>query len=436
MQFGKSILNGVKWTSISTIGVALSSLIRISILTRFLNKEDFGLMAIVVFVLGVLNLFTDMGLTSAIFHKQNISRKEYASLYWVNLFFGVTLYGLIFLLSPLIASFYDQPQLTELIVIMSVTIIFAGLGNQYKTIEQKNLNFKLIAIIEIISSSLALLLAIILAVKGYGIYALVFSALLQYSLPNLVFFIRGMIIRPVLLYFNWTLASPFLKIGIFEVGSQVVNYFNRDLDILIIGKLFSAEVLGGYSLAKQLVYRPAQIINPIITKIANPLLAKFQDNIDILKTNYLKLIKIISSLNFLVYLLIIIFAPIIISILYGNNYESIVDVVRILCVYMYIRSLGNPIGSLVIATGRTDRAFYWNIFSITIMPVFIFIGSRYTIETVALSMAVGFLVLFIPNWWYLVKYMTGATLTEFLKAIMPKFFLKELKEKFFSQKLK
>ena len=70
------------------------------------------------------------------------------------------------------------------------------------------------------------------------------------------------------------------------------------------------------------------------------------------------------------------------------------------------------------------------------MPVFIFIGSRYTIETVALSIAVGFLVLFIPNWWYLVKYMTGATLTEFLKAIMPKFFLKELKEKFFSQKLK
>ena len=115
---------------------------------------------------------------------------------------------------------------------------------------------------------------------------MVFSALLQYSLPNLVFFLRGIVIRPILFYFNWTLAHPFLKIGIFEVGSQVVNYFNRDLDIIIIGKLFSAEILGGYSLAKQLVYRPAQIINPIITKIANPLLAKFQDNIDILKIKY------------------------------------------------------------------------------------------------------------------------------------------------------
>ena len=419
MQFGKSILKGVKWTSVSTVGVALASLVRISILTRFLNKEDFGLMAIVVFVLGVLNLFTDMGLTSAIFHKQNISRKEYASLYWVNLFFGISLYGLIYLLSPYIASFYNEPQLTELILILAISIVFAGLGNQYKTIEQKNLNFKLIAIVEIISASMALVLAIILAIKGFGIYALVFSALLQYSLPNLVFFLRGIVIRPILFYFNWTLAHPFLKIGIFEVGSQVVNYFNRDLDIIIIGKLFSAEILGGYSLAKQLVYRPAQIINPIITKIANPLLAKFQDNIDILKINYLKLIKIISSLNFIVYLLIIVFAPIIVSILYGNDYKSIVDVVRILCVYMYIRSLGNPIGSLVIATGRTDRAFYWNLFSITIMPFFIFLGSQYSIEMVATSMAVGFFVLFVPNWWYLVRYMTSATLQEFLKAIIP-----------------
>ena len=127
MQFGKSILKGVKWTSVSTVGVALASLVRISILTRFLNKEDFGLMAIVVFVLGVLNLFTDMGLTSAIFHKQNISRKEYASLYWVNLFFGISLYGFIFLLSPYIASFYNEPQLTELILLMAISIVFASI---------------------------------------------------------------------------------------------------------------------------------------------------------------------------------------------------------------------------------------------------------------------------------------------------------------------
>ena len=376
-------------------------------------------MAIVLFVLGMLNLFMDMGLTSAIFHKQDISKKEYASLYWVNLVFGFLVFGLIILVAPFIGSFYEEPTLSRYIIIMAIAVVFAGFGSQFKTIEQKHLNFKIIALVDLTASILALILAIVLAVLDFGIYALVFSALVQYSLPNLFFFLRGLFISPVLRHFNFKEALPFLKIGIFEVGSQFVNFFNRDLDIIIIGKLFSTELLGGYSLAKQLVYKPAQIINPIATKIANPLLAKFQKDITVLRTNYLKLITIISSLNFFIYLAVIIFAPFIVSILYGDDYGNIVILVRILSVYMYIRSLGNPIGSLVIATGRTDRSFYWNLLSVAIMPCFIFIGSQYNIEMVALSMAVGFLVLFIPNWWYLVRYMTGATLKEFIGAAIP-----------------
>ena len=419
MEFKQSVVKGVKWTTLGTLGVAICSLLRLSILTRFLTKADFGIMALVLFVLGLLNLFMDMGLTSAIFHKQDISKKEYASLYWVNLVFGFIVFGAISLIAPFIASFYDEPTLSRYIIIMAIAVIFAGFGSQFKTIEQKHLNFKIIALVDLTASILALIVAIVLAVLDYGIYALVFSALVQYSLPNLFFFLRGLFISPVLRHFNFKEALPFLKIGVFEVGSQFVNFFNRDLDIIIIGKLFSTELLGGYSLAKQLVYKPAQIINPIATKIANPLLAKFQKDITVLRENYLKLITIISSLNFYIYLAVIIFAPFIVSILYGDNYESIVILVRILSVYMYIRSLGNPIGSLVIATGRTDRSFYWNLFSVVIMPFFIFIGSQYSIEAVALAMVIGFIVLFIPNWWYLVRYMTGAKLKEFVAAAIP-----------------
>ena len=370
----------------------------------------------------------DMGLTSAIFHKQDISKKEYASLYWVNLVFGFIVFGLITLVAPFIASFYEEPTLSRYIIIMAIAVVFAGFGSQFKTIEQKQLNFKIIALVDLTASILSLVLAIVLAILDYGIYALVFSALLQYSLPNLFFFLRGIFLSPVLRHFNLQEALPFLKIGVFEVGSQFVNFFNRDLDIIIIGKLFSTELLGGYSLAKQLVYKPAQVINPIATKIANPLLAKFQKDITVLKDSYLKLITIVSSLNFFIYLAVIIFAPFIVSILYGDDYESIVILVRILSVYMYIRSIGNPIGSLVIATGRTDRSFYWNIFSVAIMPCFIFLGSQYSIETVAWSMLTGFLVLFIPNWWYLVRYMTGASLREFLEAAIPSWrIIKKLK---------
>jgi PST family polysaccharide transporter/teichuronic acid exporter len=430
MQLKGSIIKGVKWTTTGTVGVALCSLLRLAILTRFLDKKEFGLMALALFVLGLLTLFTDMGLTSAIFHKQNISKNQYSSLYWINLLFGTLVFIIIVFVSPLIATFYNEPSLSHLIIIMATAVIAAGLGGQFKAIEQKHLHFRIIALAELISAILSLGVAIVLAIQGYSIYALIFSALVQYALPNLFFFIRGMVINPVRFHFNFNETLPFLRIGIFEVGSQFVNFFNRDLDIIIIGKLFSTELLGGYSLAKQLVYKPAQIVNPIATKIANPLLAKFQDNIDVLRKNYLKLINIVSSLNFFIYLLVIIFAPFIVSILYGDDYQSIVILVRILSIYMYIRSLGNPIGSLVIATGRTDRSFYWNLFSVAVMPWFIFIGSRYSIEAVAAAMVFGFLLLFIPNWWYLVKHMTRASLKEFVGAIIPRLYINEIRNLF------
>ncbi|WP_051285379.1 MOP flippase family protein [Aequorivita capsosiphonis] len=423
-----SVIKGVKWTTLGTMGVAICSLLRLSIMARFLDKTDFGLMALTLFILGIINLFMDMGLTSAIFHKQDISKNEYSSLYWINLIFGVVVFGIIFFVSPYIASFYNEPLLSQLIIIMALAVLAAALGGQFKTIEHKKLNFRIIAIVELTSSIISLGLAILLAYYGFGIYALIFSALFQYAVPNLFFWIRGVLLNPVRFHFNLGEAIPFLKIGIYEVGSQFVNYFNRDLDIIVIGKLFSTELLGGYSLAKQLVYKPAQIINPIITKIANPLLAKFQTDITVLKRNYLKLINIISSLNFFVYLGIIIFAPLIVSILYGPKYESVVVLVRILSLYMYLRSLGNPIGSLVIATGRTNLSFYWNLFSMAIMAIFVFLGSAISIQAVAWAVTIGFLFLFVPNWWFLVKRMTGASLTEFSLAVIPKLYIKEIKQ--------
>ena len=219
------------------------------------------------------------------------------------------------------------------------------------------------------------------------------------------------------MHFKWRETLPFLKIGVYQVGGQVANYFNRDLDILLIGKFFSTEILGGYSLAKQLVFRPAQIINPILVKVAAPALAKFQHSIDELKEKYLQLISAVSTINFAVYAGIIILTPYLVQILYGPDYESINILVRILSVYMIFRAIGNPIGSLVIATGRTDLEFYWNVMNLFIMPVFIYIGASFGIKEVAISLTLAMVILFIPSWKILVNKMTGASLREYIRAI-------------------
>lgn len=419
MSLKGKTLSGVKWTTVSTVTLAAVGLIKISVLARFLDAEDFGLMALVTFVLGFMNLFMDMGLTSAILHKQEISDQEYASLYWINVVFSLILFGLISLASPYIATFYEEPELTTLIPLMAISIMLSALGRQFKTIEQKHLNFRYIALTDIIGAVLGMIVGVLYAVWGYGVYALVYAALTQYAVSNGTYFARGMRDRGMLFHFMYEETKPFLKIGIYQVGGQVVNYFNRDLDILLIGKFFGSEVLGGYSLAKQLVRRPMQILNPIITKVASPVLSLLQDDKEKLKNKFLSFVNLVSTANFTVYTLVAITAYPLVYILYGEDFLNLVIIVQILCFYMYLRSIGNPIGGLVIATGRTDIEFYWNLIVFAVMPVAIYVGAQFTIEAVAVTLSVTMLALMILAWRFMVYRMSGARFKEYLLKIIP-----------------
>lgn len=417
MTIRQKAIKGVKWTTISTLVIAFSALLKISILTRFLDASDFGLMALITFVLGFMDLFMDMGLTSAILHIQNIKKEQYASLFWLNVGFSVILFAILQVIAPLISDIYSAPELQQLISIASGIIILSAIGRQYKTIFQKKLEFKTIAIIDISACLIALIFAIFLAFLSFGVYALVYAALIQYGISNLTYFVIGNKQQKILFHFKLYEVKPFLKIGYYQVASQVVNYFNRDLDILIIGKYFGSDVLGGYSLAKQLVSKPILLVNPMLTIVAAPVLSKYQKDIDALKTQYLRLVNIIISINFPIYMVLFIFAPIIVEILYGNSYAQIIILVRILSIYMIIRSTGNPLGSLAIATGRTDMEFKWNIIALFVTPVFLFVGIQFTIEMVAFSIVVSQIILFYPYWKFIIKKLLVVDFIEYLKAI-------------------
>jgi len=417
-EIKSNVISGVKWTTIGTITNALVALLKIAILARFLDKADFGLMALVTFVMGFMNLFNDMGLTSAILHKQQISKNEYASLYWLNVIFSIVLYGVLLLITPLVSNFYEEQDLKFLIPLLGLNLLISAGGRIFKTIESKFLLFKQVTIFEISASLLSLIFAVYLAINGYGVLALVYSALLQYLVQNALYLILGLKKYGLKLHFNFGETTPFLKIGMYQVGGQIINYFNRDMDILLIGKFFNSDVLGGYSLAKQLVSRPAQILNPILLKVASPALAKFQENMLQLKTNYLKLVGWVGKLNFAVYGAVALFAPIIVQLFYGTGFEEINPLVRILSVYMIFRAIGNPVGSLVIATGKTHLEFLWNMITLLVLPIFIYSGSIMGIEEVAWALTLAMAILFIPSWRLLVYKMTGATFKEYLWAIV------------------
>ena len=421
MSIKEQAFSGVKWTTVSTIILAISALVKISVLARFLEPSDFGLMALITFVLGFMDLFMDMGITSAILHKQNIKEEEYSSLYWLNVMFSLFLFLLIVVLSPFIASFYDELRLNKLIPLTSLVILFSAVGRQFKTILQKELKFRTMAIIDIFSVSIALVAAIIFAANGFGVYALIYSALIQYGINNILYFIIGTKRSPLRFHFRYFETRPFLKIGIYQVGGQVINYINRDLDVLIIGKFFGAEILGGYSLAKQLARRPLMVIAPIIIRVATSILPRFQNNniklLDYPKKNIkivyyngnidkdsnkdyiLKILKSTSTLNAFIYGVMALFAPVVVRIMYGEEYIYITPIFILFTIVMYFRFISGLIGILSITKGRTDLEFYWNLLIAFVMPLIIFMGINGDIETIVLLIGIAQLLLTIPMWY-------------------------------------
>lgn len=417
MSIKQQVFSAVKWTTFSGFTVTAASMARLFILARIIEKSDFGLMALVTSVMGLMHLISDLGLGPAILHKKDISLREYAGLYWMNWFMSAAMYLFLLALTPLVAVFFGEEELYYLLPLAGLALISSGLGSHFKIFEQKQLRFQMIAVTEMASALASLVIAVILAREGFGVYALVYSFLAHSIISNVLYFVAGIRKRRLIFSFSWPLIRPFLRIGGFHVSGQIVNIFNKELDVLLIGKFFSAEVLGIYSLARQLVQKPVSVIMPVIVRVGTPALAGFNDDAAKVKKYFLRIVRMVSLFSLPTYTGLMFFAEVVIRSVYGEGFEGMVTVFRILCLYMILRNPLSPVGILTTATGRTDLEFKWNLLTLFITPVFIFIGTGYNIEGVALALTVNMALLFVPFWAFLVRRCSFVSLEEYAAAV-------------------
>ena len=152
-------------------------------------------------------------------------------------------------------------------------------------------------------------------------------------------------------------AIPLIKIGAYQTGSQIIDYLSAKLDILIIGRFLGAEALGVYSLAKELVMKAVVLINTITNKVALPFFSVLQNDDDVLRRNYCKVIRLLSFVNIPVIMSVGLLSSCIVPIFYGSNFIETAPIVSILSIWSVFICIGNPVGNVSIAKGRTDISF-------------------------------------------------------------------------------
>ena len=379
---------GGRWTSISAIASLLIQFAQLAILGRLLSPADFGLMAMMMIVIGLANLLADFGVSNYFIQIKALSGRLFSALFVLCIVSAFFLAGVIALLAPLVASYYHVPILANLLPVFGIIVIALAISQPFFALLQREIKFKEIAIVEAVAGLVGLLVAAAMALMNYGIWSLISGQLALATIKAAIYsFIASSLIR-----FEWKIhwhdLSTALRFGNFQMGERLLNFFGWNIDKIIVGRILGDQALGVYSVAYQLVLRPFSILNPIFTRVALPLLSRVQDDDVRLARGYLDMVCTIALISFPIYLLMILARESIIRFLLGEKWANASDLIAILGGLGFVFSLGNPIGCLLLAKGRADLGFYYNLIAVIIYTLAIAIGSCFGIKGVAY----GFLI--------------------------------------------
>lgn len=413
MTLRKQTFSGIRWTTFSALTRALMQFGQVAILARLLSPADFGVMAVVIALMAFVSIFADAGISNAIIHFQDISQQQLSSLYWLNVAVSAALAALLAALSSWVALWYHQPVLQNLVLFAAASLLFGALGQQLRVTAQKELRFAALAKAELIAAFCGMLAAVGLAWYGAGVYALAAGGLMGAAAGSaLAWLILARGWRP-----QWRLRvgeiAPFLNFGGYMIGNNLANTFNSQIDVLLGARLVGPQAMGLYTVPKNLSLQVQMVINPIVTQVGLPVMARAQGDPALLKRVYLQTMRVTASVNFPVYVALALFAPEIVSIMLGEKWQQAMPLLQIFAMWGLLRSIGNPAGSLLFSTGKAALAFKWNLVLLVFLGPVIYLGSLYGVYGMAFAMAGLMAVLFVPAWYFLVRPSCGAGLGEY-----------------------
>jgi lipopolysaccharide exporter len=410
--------SAIRWTTVAMVGRSALQFGQMMILARLLAPSDFGIMAVVVSVTAFMLVFTDLGVSTAIIHYQEITHEELSSLYWLNIIVGAVLMIALIVSSPLISRLYHEPALTPFLALISVNFLFLAVGQQLRVVAEKALRFSMLARVEILAAIGGCGTAVIWAWYRPSVYALVSGVLVNGFLQAVLLWILGSDGWRPAARLDLKGVRRFLKFGAYIVGGDFVNSLNRQADILVGGRFFPASVLGTYSLPRNLCLTFSLVTNPIITRVGLPVMAKTQEDKAFLKSVYLKTMRMTASVNVPVYLAIAVFSHDVVSVVFGTKWISSAPLLVFLAIWGLFRSCANPVGSLLFAIGRADRSFWSSIVQLCIVFPGLWGVAHFGIKGLAIGQVAIMAGALVPGWYFLVRPSCGARLGEYLMTLL------------------
>jgi PST family polysaccharide transporter len=421
----KDIRNNLKrHTIISTKATILAQLIKITlqvlsivILARLLEASDFGLVAMVTVFTGLAKAFLDGGLSMATIQREEISHAEVSNLFWVNVVIGFIIAFLVILSAEVIAWIYDEPRLTEIMFGLSLMFAVCGLSVQHIALLKRQMRFKLIAIIDVISMAAGVISGILLAWNNYSYWALV-SILVVTSIVHtvLAWVFTGW--RPAT--FNVDISiKPLMSFGMYLTGANFLGYLVANITPFTVGYVGGVQLLGFYNRSYTISSLPTNILLPPINNVMQSTLSRISEEPYHLKRTILSLVKKIAIVTTFITTCMFIMADWLILIVLGEGWEEAIPIFKILSLFLIVTPITTFTAVALISTGKAKALMRWRVITLVILALALTIGSYWGAMGAILAHGLSAFFLRMPLFLFYSSNYLPVNFLSYIKALLP-----------------
>ena len=268
-------IKGTLWSSLERFSVQGMQFVVMLLIARILGPKNYGLIGMLMIFIALSRSLTDSGFGQALIRKENNTDADRNTVFYFNLVVSCSLYLLLFAIAPLVADFYNEPQLVSVMRVYCLVVIIDSL-----------------VAATIVSSAVAL----IMAYKGFGVWALVGQQLSSAVINTLTLWLYSKW-RPSLLY-SWKSFHELFSFGSKLMISGVINTVYSNLYALVVGKVFNATTLGFYTRAQHYSEFPSSNVTSVLQRVTYPVLCKMKDDTERLRTNYRRMLRVSAFVVF------------------------------------------------------------------------------------------------------------------------------------------
>ncbi len=389
---------GMAWFGLASSLVGVLDIVALVLILRYwVSPEQYGVAALAVTLFPILDMATDLGLTSALVQSDDVTPDKISTIFWMNLGMSIVLFGILVLLAPLLGALQHEPVVGWMLIAYGSKLLFQNVYYIPGALLKRELRYRELSILRIFANVGEFAGKVGFAAAGFQIWCFVLGPLIRVLITG----VGVQILNPwrPRLVMKFREGMHYAKFGLKTSASQILFHFYTNADYQVVGYYFGAKSLGFYRAAYEVILEPVRLISAVVVEVAFPVFSRLKLNRESLIEQFVQFTRqnLVVVLPYLVIIMLV--AGDALTVFFGAEWSAGANAARILCVVGVFRALSFVVPPLLDGVGKPSLTLTYMIVAATVVPAMFIgcawlLGPRLDYLSVAIAWAIGYPIAF------------------------------------------